>query len=109
MLSDRLLQHLQDVAEMPHFDGDRYVNLRRVGSGGMGTVFCADDTLLNRKVAFNVQAATEAARIIARVEHPRIASGQDLCTPDDGRICYAMKFVDGQTLAQFAQSSSLPR
>ncbi|HEY4640611.1 MAG TPA: serine/threonine-protein kinase [Thermoanaerobaculia bacterium] len=109
MLSDRLLQHLQDVAEMPHFDGDRYVNLRRVGSGGMGTVFCADDTLLNRKVAIKVQAATEEARIIAGLEHPGIVPVHDLGTLDDGRIWYAMKFVDGQTLAQFAQSASLPR
>src|SRR4051794_14731132 len=109
MLSDRLLQHLQDVAEMPHFDSDRYVNLRRVGSGGMGTVFCADDTLLNRKVAIKVQAATEEARIIAGLEHPGIVPVHDLGTLDDGRIWYAMKFVDGQTLAQFAQSTSLPR
>jgi serine/threonine protein kinase len=109
MLSDELLQHLQDVAEMPHFDGDRYVNLRRVGSGGMSTVFCADDTLLQRKVAIKVQAATDEARIIAGLEHPGIVPVHDLGTLDDGRIWYAMKFVDGQTLAQVAQSASLPR
>src|SRR5947207_4046128 len=109
MLTDRMLQHLQDVAEMPHFDGDRYVNLRRVGSGGMSTVFCADDTLLQRKVAIKVQAATEEARIIAGLEHPGIVPVHDLGTLDDGRIWYAMKFVDGQTLAHFATSASLPR
>ena len=114
MLSDRMLQHLQDVAEMPHFDGDRYINLRRVGSGGMGTVFCADDTLLNRKVAIKVQTAdggqrTAEAHTVASLEHPGIVPVHDLGTPEDGRIWYAMKFVDGQTLAQVAQRASLPR
>ena len=109
MLTDLMLQHLQDIAEMPHFDGDRYVNLRRVGSGGMSTVFCADDTLLQRKVAIKVQAATEEARIIAGLEHPGIVPVHDLGTLDDGRIWYAMKFVDGQTLAEVAMSAPLPR
>jgi len=114
MLSDRMLQHLQDVAEMPHFDGDRYVNLRRVGSGGMGTVFCADDTLLNRKVAIKVQTAdggqrTAEAHVVASLEHPGIVPIHDLGTLEDGRSWYAMKFVDGQTLAQVAQDASLPR
>jgi serine/threonine protein kinase len=114
MLSDRMLQHLQDVAEMPHFDGDRYINLRRVGSGGMGTVFCADDTLLNRQVAIKVQTAdggqrTAEAHVVASLEHPGIVPVHDLGTLEDGRIWYAMKFVDGQTLAQVAQSASLPR
>jgi len=114
MLSDRMLQHLQDVAEMPHFDGDRYINLRRVGSGGMGTVFCADDTLLNRKVAIKVQTAdggqrTAEAHTVASLEHPGIVPVHDLGTLEDGRIWYAMKFVDGQTLAQVAQTASLPR
>ena len=114
MLSDRMLQHLQDVAEMPHFDGDRYVNLRRVGSGGMGTVFCADDTLLNRKVAIKVQTAdggqrTAEAHVVASLEHPGIVPVHDLGTLEDGRIWYAMKFVDGQTLAQVAQGAALPR
>jgi len=114
MLSDRMLQHLQDVAEMPHFDGDRYINLRRVGSGGMGTVFCADDTLLNRKVAIKVQTAdvgqrTAEAHVVASLEHPGIVPVHDLGTLEDGRIWYAMKFVDGETLAQVAQRASLPR
>jgi serine/threonine protein kinase len=114
MLSDRTLQHLQDVAEMPHFDGDRYINLRRVGSSGMGTVFCADDTLLERKVAIKVQTAdggqrTAEAHVVASLEHPGIVPVHDLGTLEDGRVWYAMKFVDGETLAQVAQRASLPR
>ena len=112
MLGDRMLEHLQEIAEMPHFDGDRYLNLRRVGSGGMGTVFVADDTLLNRKVAIKVvasDAATAEARTVASLEHPGIVPVHDLGTLEDGRMWYAMKFVDGQTLAQVALSASLPR
>jgi eukaryotic-like serine/threonine-protein kinase len=112
MLSDRMLEHLQEVAEMPHFDGQRYINLRRVGSGGMGTVFVADDTLLNRKVAIKVvasDAATAEARTVASLEHPGIVPVHDLGTLEDGRMWYAMKFVDGQTLTEVAQSASLPR
>jgi serine/threonine protein kinase len=112
MLSDRMLEHLQEIAEMPHFDGERYINLRRVGSGGMGTVFVADDTLLNRKVAIKVvasDAATAEARTVASLEHPGIVPVHDLGTLEDGRMWYAMKFVDGQTLTEVAQSASLPR
>jgi len=111
MLTDRTLRHLQEVAEMPHFDGDRYVNLRRIGSGGVGTVFCADDTLLQRKVAIKVVAsqAIEEARTVAALEHPGIVPVHDLGTLDDGRMWYAMKFVDGQTLAEVAKSAPMPR
>jgi serine/threonine protein kinase len=119
-LSDSALRHLQEVAEMPHFTSDRYTNLRRVGSGGMGTVFCADDTLLGRKVAIKVDchpvaisaaahAVTAEAQTVASLEHPGIVPVHDFGTLEDGRVWYAMKFVDGQTLAEIRDSASLPR
>jgi len=112
MLPDATLRHLQEVAEMPHFASDRYINLRRVGSGGMGTVFCADDTLLGRKVAIKVVAADAAApeaQTIAALEHPGVVPVHDRGTLDDGRTWYAMKFVDGRTLEEIRDTTPLPR
>ena len=112
MLPDATLRHLQEVAEMPHFANDRYMNLRRIGSGGMGTVFVADDTLLERKVAIKVVGQTflsGEAQTIAALEHPGIVPVHDRGTLDDGRTWYAMKFIDGQTLDEIRDATPLPR
>jgi len=112
MLTDATLRHLQEVAELPHDIGERYTSLRRAGSGGMGTVFCADDTLLGRKVAIKVVAAhatAPEAETIASLEHPGIVPVHDRGVLEDGRTWYAMKYVDGRTLHDIRGTTPLPR
>jgi serine/threonine-protein kinase len=112
-LSDDKLDHLLGVV------GTRYAFVKELGRGGMGTVYLAEDRELDRQVAIKVLNALEAtdglcermireAQIIARLEHPGIVPVHDVGTLPDGRIFYAMKFVRGSRLDDYAaQGASL--
>src|SRR5580658_4982125 len=88
----------------------RYVIQKRVGAGGMGTVYEAADELLGRVVALKVmhrssgddEEVTRArilreARLAARVEHDRIARVYDV-GEHEGVLFLAMEFVRGRSL-----------
>jgi eukaryotic-like serine/threonine-protein kinase len=112
-LSDDKLDHLLEVV------GSRYTFVRELGRGGMGTVYLASDRELDRLVAIkalNTPVVTEdlrermirEAQIIARLEHPGIVPVHDAGTLPDGRIYYAMKYVRGSRLDEYAaQGASL--
>src|SRR5690242_11149164 len=112
-LSDDKLDHLLDVI------GTRYTFVKELGRGGMGVVYLAEDRELDRLVAIkvlNTHEVTEErrhrmvreAQIIARLEHPGIVPVHDAGTLPDGRIFYAMKYVRGSRLDEYAaQGASL--
>jgi serine/threonine protein kinase len=112
-LSDDKLDHLLDIV------GTKYTFVKELGRGGMGTVYLAEDRELNRFVAIKVlntpevkddlrQRMIREAQIIARLEHPGIVPVHDVGTLPDGRIFYAMKFVRGSRLDEYAaQGASL--
>jgi len=118
-LSDRTVAHLRRVAEWPDLGDTKYRVLEELGSGGMGTVYLAEDRVLGRRVALKVVGPGAAspeiaartlreARIIARLEHPGIVPVHDAGTLPDGRMFYAMKRVDGRRLDELAPRVSLP-
>jgi eukaryotic-like serine/threonine-protein kinase len=90
----------------------RYVLGRRLGAGGMSTVFQANDTVLERPVAVKLLAEHLAddedfvyrfrreALSAARLQHPNIVqvfdSGQD---PNTHRHYIVMEYVDGPSAA----------
>jgi eukaryotic-like serine/threonine-protein kinase len=90
----------------------RYRIERRLGAGGMSTVFMATDTVLERPVAIKLLAEHLAedeafvarfrreALAAARLQHPNIVqvfdSGQD---PDSGRHFIVMEYVNGPSCA----------
>jgi eukaryotic-like serine/threonine-protein kinase len=90
----------------------RYVIERRLGAGGMSTVFKANDTVLERPVAVKLLAEHLAddeafvarfrreALSAARLQHPNVVqvfdSGQD---PESGRHYIVMEYVDGPSCA----------
>jgi len=94
--------------------GGRYTLTDRVGGGGMGDVWRADDGVLGRQVAVKIlhpglledRSFTERfrreARILATLKHPGIVHVHDYCEPvedADERIAYiVMEFIDGKPL-----------
>ena len=109
-LSNTVVDHLRVVATWPELPGDRYVIERPIGRGGMGTVYVARDTLLERDVAIKVSNAPVAgsglderlrqeAQVLARLEHPGIVPVHDAGQLADGRMFYVMKLVHGETLS----------
>ncbi len=86
----------------------------------MGTVYLAEDRELNRLVAIKVLNTPEVtedlrnrmvreAQIIARLEHPGIVPVHDVGLLPDGRVFYAMKFVRGNRLDEYAAQNSSVR
>jgi len=118
-LSNATVAHLRRVAEWPDLGATKYRLLGELGRGGMGTVYLAEDTALERRVALKVVAtaasAPEAAermlreaRILAGLEHPGIVPVHDAGALPDGRVFYAMKRVDGARLDALAGTLPLP-
>lgn len=116
-LSDQALTRLQEAADWPHMASGRYEIARRIGQGGMGAVYLAEDRELRREVAIKVMrspapaAEAEArmrreAQVIARLEHPGIVPVHDIGRLADGRIFYVMKWVRGVNLEEYAAGRS---
>jgi eukaryotic-like serine/threonine-protein kinase len=108
-LSNEAIARLQTASALPDLVGTRYRLIQRVGSGGMGTVYLAEDSLLGRRVALKILDLPELradlserllreAQILARLEHPGIVPVHDAGALADGRVFYAMKFVEGERL-----------
>jgi eukaryotic-like serine/threonine-protein kinase len=108
-LSDAAIDRLRDVADWPVPQTDRYEVLEPIARGGMGTVYCAQDRELDRRVAVKVLSAAtvsseaaarmrQEAHILARLEHPGIVPVYDVGILDDGRVFYVMKLVQGLRL-----------
>ncbi len=112
-LSDQRLDHLRQLAAHPDFAATKYRVIRELARGGMGTVYLAEDNELNRQVAVKVLNTPETiddlrermireAQIIAQLEHPGIVPVHDVGTLPDGRVFYAMKYVRGSRLDEYA-------
>ncbi|HZM90411.1 MAG TPA: serine/threonine-protein kinase [Blastocatellia bacterium] len=110
-LSDGSVDRLREEADLPDLGGSKYLVLHKLGWGGMGTVYLAQDVDLGRKVAVKVMNMADPtgalatrmmreARIVALLEHPSIVPIHDVGALDDGRVFYAMKLVQGKRLDQ---------
>lgn len=89
---------------------DRYSKTHPHAEGGLGRVWIAADSELNRKVALKEIQPTHAddpscrtrfvreAEITSSLQHPGIVPIYGLGCQADGRPFYAMKFVEGKTL-----------
>src|SRR5438270_10900389 len=117
-LPDQIVSRLQTEMQTPNLSGTRYRALKLLGHGGMGAVWLAQDSILQRPVALKVltvenSSADLAARlmqeavVLARLEHPGIIPVHDAGTLADGRTFYCMKLVEGQTLDLYARKLPL--
>lgn len=87
-----------------------YKILRQLGKGGMGEVYLAEDTRLNRLVALKFFAdrfvdnalarrqLVKEAQAVAMLEHPNICAVYGL-EEADGHNFIVMQYVEGETLA----------
>jgi tetratricopeptide (TPR) repeat protein len=97
---------------------DRYLVLHHLGSGGLGDVYAAYDTELERKIAIKLVrppdgAVTSAlgdlharalreAQALARLRHPNVVAVHDVGT-HDAHIFLAMELVEGRTITTWLQ------
>lgn len=91
----------------------------RVAAGGMGSIDVAVDRALDRRIAIktlhphlrgddgSVRMFLREARLTSLLDHPHIVPLYDLAEREDGSLFFAMKLVEGQTLA--ALIGALPR
>jgi eukaryotic-like serine/threonine-protein kinase len=89
----------------------RYEIRSKIGQGGMGEVYLAEDTRLHRKVALKILSTELAAnkdrmrrfeqeaQAAAALNHPNIAHIYEIAE-HDGTNFIAMEFVDGVTLRE---------
>ena len=90
-----------------------------LGAGGMGEVYRARDTRLDRTVAIKVlpehvaadpdlkQRFEREARTVAALNHPHICTLHDIGS-QDGIDFLVMEYLDGETLAQRLEKGALP-
>ncbi len=96
-----------------------YKVLEKIGEGGMGEVYLAKDTNLDREVAIKVLPSAfsedkerlarfeREARLLASLNHPNVAAIHEL-GESEGVHFLALEYVPGVTLAERIKSGPLP-
>ncbi|HLL20963.1 MAG TPA: serine/threonine-protein kinase, partial [Kofleriaceae bacterium] len=100
---------------------DRYSIVKRLGAGGMGIVYLADDDELKRKVVIKLLrtetlegSAADRARLLreaqamAKVSHPNVVPIYDVGVYEE-RVFLAMEYIDGQDLSGWLAEPRAPR
>src|SRR6266540_1753049 len=89
----------------------RYRVLRKIGEGGMGTVYVGEHIEIGKEVAIKilhpafstekelVERFRREARAASRIGHPNIIDVTDFGTTDDGCAYFVMEYLDGIDLA----------
>lgn len=95
---------------------NHYQIRRKLGSGGMGEVYLAEDTKLHRPVALKVLPAEFAndpqrkarflqeAHAASVLNHPNVSVIHEVGESENGTIFIAMEFIEGVTLLQARES-----
>jgi serine/threonine protein kinase/Tfp pilus assembly protein PilF len=106
------------VEDCPEMIGD-YRIVRRLGAGGMGVVYEAEQQHPKRFVALKVirggrlvdeqqiKLFEREAQALARLKHPGIAAIYESGRTPDGQHFFAMELVRGETLKDYLEKTSL--
>jgi eukaryotic-like serine/threonine-protein kinase len=107
----KLLADGQD-SPVPGQTINQYKIISPLGAGGMGEVYLAEDTRLERKVALKFLPALftqdkghlrrfeQEARAVAALSHPNVCMIHEVVETGAGRHCIVMEYVDGVTLRE---------
>ncbi|MFI5232664.1 MAG: serine/threonine protein kinase, partial [Gemmatimonadales bacterium] len=96
---------------------ERYHILKKLGEGGMGTVYLAEHVKMGRKAALKVMNPgmnadpdaiarfnREAANA-SRLNHPNVCGIYDFGETSDGLIYLAMEFIEGESLSSLIEKN----
>ncbi len=105
--------------ELPGNEIGPYKLLQKIGEGGMGSVFMAEQTSpIRRRVALKViKPGMDSRQVIARfdserqalslMDHPNIAKVLDAGMTKQGRPFFVMELVKGQPITQYCDDNHL--
>jgi tetratricopeptide (TPR) repeat protein len=105
-------QERPDQFEPGQVIGDRYRMVRRIGRGGMGDVWRADDLILQTPVALKVIHAARPdararllneVRLARQITHPAVCRVFDVAEAEAGVVFYTMELVTGEDLASLVR------
>jgi serine/threonine-protein kinase len=110
----------EEVGARDHYVGrtikGRYRIIQKLGEGGMGTVYLAEQVSIARKVALKLLQGAYArdqefierfrreARLAASLNHRNIITVYDFDQDDDGTLFIGMEYVDGRQLSDVIRS-----
>lgn len=95
-----------------------YVLISKLGAGGMGEVYLAQDTLLERKVALKllpteftqdaerVRRFMQEAKAASALNHPNILTIHEI-GETNGKHYIAIEYIEGETLRHHIQQSRM--
>ncbi len=93
----------------------RFALAAKLGSGGMGEVFAARDSMLNREVAVKVLSSetdvglarfVREAQVTAQLSHPNVVPVYGLEEADKDSPALTMKLIRGDTFAEYIEQCS---
>ena len=117
--AEDLLIGMRSVVNVEDEQRGDYILTETIGEGGMGVVWSARQSSLNRDVALKYprrkDGQTERQQnkfifevvVTGKLDHPNIVPIYDLARDSEGRLFYAMKRVDGRPWNQCIHDGSL--
>ncbi len=97
-----------------------YKLLQKIGEGGMGVVYMAEQSVpVRRKIALKIiKPGADSKQVLARfaaerqalsmMEHPNIAKVFDAGATESGRPYFVMELVKGRSITQYCHEQQLP-